>query len=717
MHVRELLYICAMTRAYIIRYAVLFLLLALAQCSPARNAGKKTTQYSPVEMVDLFMGVRGNSNCSIGPQLPHGSVNPGPQTRNGGQNAYSEHEPISGFAQLHVSGIGWSRYGMVLLSPQTGFAPGEEDHYSDKADEVAKPYYYAVTLSRYGIRAELAPTHHAAIYRFTQQEGKTQNLLVDIRHSIAREVHGRFHGGSISYDRHSHELTGWGTYSGGFGAKDPYKVYFAIRLDKGRRHGKAMPLEVDIVSHNADSLYARISNLPAEVSLRVGVSLRSIANARAFLHEEVMGETLESISRMARTRWDDMLGRIRVEGGTDAQRRIFYTALYHSLVMPRERTGDNPFWNTGQPHIDDHYCVWDTWRTCYPLLTLIDQSFVTRTINSFIDRLKHDGMVTPTYVSSQEWPQNQGGNDVDNIIADAILKDVPGFDRKAAYAVMLHDALHMGDSAYRRLGWIPGRHVRMSCSYTMEYAYNDDCTSRIAALMGDGENARLLGWRSRQWVNLFNPDLRDRSGIKGFIGPREADGTFISIDPAHIFSSWDEYFYEGNSWTYTLFTPSQFDRLIALCGGKEKMVKRLRYGFDSGHVAIWNEPGFLAPFIFCHCGRPDLASRYVRRLREDGYSLEKGYPDNEDSGAMGSWYVFTSMGLFPNAGQDFYYVLPPAFRAVTLTMEDGRTIRIENRMKDASSDTISRLTVNGKDHPSLILHHREIAGGAVITVE
>ena len=165
-----------------------------------------------VSYVDMFMGVRGNSNCVIGPQLPHGSVNPAPQTPNGGHNGYDENDVIRGFGQLHVSGIGWARYGQVFISPQIGFKEGETEHDSPKSGEVATPYYYKVNLDRYNIQTEITPTHHSVFYRFTYPKSGNKNILLDMKHNIPQQivpiVKGQFLGGNISYDESSGLLTG-----------------------------------------------------------------------------------------------------------------------------------------------------------------------------------------------------------------------------------------------------------------------------------------------------------------------------------------------------------------------------------------------------------------------------------------------------------------------------------------------------------------------------
>lgn len=669
-------------------------------------------ETSPADMVEMFMGVRGNSNCVIGPQVPHGSVNPSPQTPNGGQNGYDENDLIRGFGQLHVSGIGWSRYGQIFLSPQTGFSARETGHDSSKSGEVAKPYYYKVHLDRYGIDAEMAPTRHAVAYRFTYPEDRRdRTLLVDMRHSIPQHivpiVRGTFNGGELLWDPAASVLSGWGEYAGGFGSEKPYRVYFSMHIDDP-------DCRVKIVNRGSKELYARIDLSKRVVNAGIGVSLHSTDRAGKYRYLELENKNVDRVAELAREEWNRALNRIDVEGG-DADRRLFYTALYHSLVMPRDRSGDNPHWQ-GTDHIDDHYCVWDTWRTAYPLLTLIEESFVAKTVNSFIDRMANDGKCTPTYTASMEWDSKQGGDDVDNIIADAIIKNVKGFDRRKAYGVMLANARNARCPEYLEKGIVTGRDRMMSCSYTMEYAYNDDCLARVAALMGDDATAAEMSVRSRRWENIFDPSLQSH-GFKGFIAPLDSDGTRIAIDPAHPYGSWVEYFYEGNSWTYTLFTPAQVERLIQLCGGKSEMLRRLRYGFDNGLVDIANEPGFLAPFIFSHCDRPDLTAEYVDNIRRRSFSVAKGYPDNEDSGAMGSWYVFTSIGLFPNAGQDYYYLLPPAFPRVSLTMENGKKIVVKAIRRTPEARYIASVTLNGKRLNRSWIRHDEIAQGAVIEYE
>lgn len=711
---------------------LLLIIISILTCSKCLFA-----QQSPADYVNMFMGVRGNSNCVIGPQLPHGSINPSPQTAHGGHGGYKEDQPVRGFAQLHVSGTGWGRYGQILLSPQRGFTAVEDAHDSEKADEVASPYYYKVRLLRYNVLTEIAPAQHSAFYRFTWKDGIHDDnaLLLDVAHSLSQHIvpeqQGEFLGGKIYYDDSRHMMMGYGQYRGGFGSDEPYKVFFAIASeDFDLQHAlvtntatpksgqgslaSAIPAVADANMQNMNSaLYAHLAPNAAVCNLKIAVSLRSEDNAAKYIDEELGNKSLEDVAMQAKQVWNTKLSCINIEGMSDAERSLFYTTMYHSFVMPRDRTDDNPRF-LGE-NIDDHYCVWDTWRTCFPLLILIDEDFVGKTIRSFLNRYEHDGKCTPTFTSSLEWDSRQGGDDVENVIADAMVKSVRGFDYKTAYLWLRWSATHNRSREYQSLGWQPEVDTIMSCSNALEYAYNDYCVAQAATLMGDKSFARKMKQRASSWQKLFNPDLADvESAYKGFVGPRRTDGEWLKIDPRHGYGSWVEYFYEGNSWTYSLFVPHQFDKLIAFCGGRQKMVERLQYGFDHGLIALWNEPGFLSPFIFTHCNRPDLTAEYVGRLRRDNFSLERGYCDNEDSGAMASWYIFTTLGLFPNAGQDFYYLLPPAYRCSKIQLSNGNSLVIERR---GEGNTLKQVSINGQILKQPFIRHRQLIGGGTLIFE
>lgn len=673
---------------------------------------------SLVDKVDLFMGQHGNSQCVIGPQVPHGSINPSPDTPDGGHDGYAEDKPIRGFSQLHVSGTGWGRYGQILLSPQIGFNADEEGHDSEKAEEVATPYYYKVRLTKYDILCEVTPSHHSAIYRFTFPDKSDRNILLDITHNLPEHIvpaiNGKYISGDISYDFRDRMLVGYGEYRGGFGdGSTPYKVYFALwsdNIDLQKAKVGSIPYDNGVAT---SKLFAKIpvaDGQPSENTLCVAVSMRSIDNAKKFLIDETIGKGFGTLMNNCRTAWEKTLSAIKIGGASNYDERVFYTCLYYANVMPRERTDDNPRWLG--VNYDDHYCIWDTWRTKMPLMILTNKDVVNGVIAGFINRFKNDGRCNPTFTSALDWTERQGGDDCENVIADAMVKGLTGFDRRSAYEYVKWNATHRRSPDYQRLGWQPETGGIMSCSTALEYAYNDYCAYEIAKKMGDRKFAKQMKKRSRSWRKLFNPAQKDEgSDFTGFIVPKKENGEFINIPVRYNYGSWVEYFYEGNSWTNSLFAPHDFKKLIRMNGGKKKMTQKLDYGFANDLITLWNEPGFLSPFLFHHCGRPELTAKYVSRLRKSNYSLEGGFIDNEDSGAMGAWYVFTAMGLFPNAGQDFYYLLPPAYPSITVALSNGNSLVIE---REGSGEKIKNAYLNGKKLRGNTIKHSKLMQGGTL---
>ncbi|WP_157887154.1 GH92 family glycosyl hydrolase [Hymenobacter sp. PAMC 26628] len=709
--------------------------------APAR-AAKAPKARQPVDYVDPNIGVidtDGYSNCVIGPQLPFGSINPSPQTAKGSHDGYAPDQPIRGFGQLHVSGTGWGKYGQVFLSPQIGLATGEEAHDSPKENEHATPYEYAVKLSRYGIGVAVTPAAHSAIYRFEFPKSDDAHLLLDITHCLVRDivpfVGGKVLAGRVAFTTPAHdEIRGYGTYRGGFGGGD-YNVYFCARLSQAPTavgtwlNGTVSPDQAaDSLRQPNDRVGAYFklrSTAGKAVYLKIGVSLKSTAQAVQWLDAEIPGWNYAAVKKQAQAAWNQQLAKVEVAGGSASERRIFYTALYHALLMPRDRTNDLPDFGKDVPAWDDHFAVWDTWRTMYPLQVLLNPAMVAGTINSFAARLAQNGVVKDAYIAGNDMVEEQGGNNVDNIIADAYVKKLPGVDWNKAYEVLRYhaDQERLGSFAwrkeepllgyYKKQGWIP--FGPMAGNMTLEYAYNDFCAAEVARGLGhSADYARYLA-RSKKWVALWNP-AAESDGFKGFIVPKTQDKDFLPIDLKARQASWRQFFYEGSSWTYSWFAPHQIDTLIVLNGGRAAFVTKLQHAFDYKLLQADNEPSFLTVQLFQHAGRPDLSSYYVRRLMRQGYT-EKGYPGNEDSGAMGSWYVFSAMGIFPNAGQDLYYLTSPVFPEVKLRLPQGQLFRIIAHHASPENIYAQSVKLNGKPYANFFITHEDIVRGGVLEFE
>jgi len=680
------------------------------------------------------------SSCVIGPQMPYGSIAPSPQTEKGSMDGYHPDYPIRGFGQLHVSGTGWSSYGHFLISPMTGLSVGLTEHDSDHSGDITRPYLYKTHLDRYGIDVEVAPSHYSAIYRFTFPQSEESVLLFDAAHSvvgdIATEMNGNVLENVVDVDPETNTIRMKLRFKGGWPG-EPYDLYCLCRYDAdaeefGVWEGESVYTGQTHVEKSAEGVhrgaYCRFDTRRKQtVHLKVSLSFTGFDKAEELMAKEIPGFNFDKVMRKGIKAWDDKFSRAHIESLSDEDRTIFYSALYRVFTLARDRSEDNSKWETDMPFWDDNYAFWDTFRTAYPLITLLDEEAMRDNINAMIDRFRHNGCVYDGFIAGVDRKPEQGGNDVDHVIVDAFLKGVKGVDWDEAYKIVKHNAdnrrighlkwFEKQENApaafmYKEQGWIPYR--VMSTSQSLEFSYNDYSAALMAKALGYEEDYLRYETRSHQWVNLWNPELENR-GYKGFVDARNADGTFEFVRADKMGGSWTSPFYEGSAWTYSYYVPHDFDRLIELMGGNEAFVERLEHGFRNRLVKYDNEPGFLAPRAFAHAGRPDLASYWVHDTMDKGFDLT-GYPGNEDTGSMGSWYVFCYLGLFPNAGQDFYYLNAPRCTEARLSLADGKTLQIK---ADAGKGRvyIKSVKVNGTVWNSPFIRHSDIAGGGLIEFE
>ena len=719
--------------------------------------------FHPSDCVDTSVGVidKGASNCVIGPMLPYGSINPSPQSRKGTSDGYKPAEPIRGFGQLHVSGTGWPTYGNFLISPQTGLATGLLDHESAHRDSITKPYLFSTTLERYGIGVEVTPAHYSAIYRFTYPACDRASIVFDAVHSIPGDIFPKAKKtlleSSSEIDPESGTVRMMIRMKGGW-PEEPYVLWCVARIggvafsecgswdseagpEKGRLSIEAMPQD----SLHIGSYACFPTTEGQQVLLKLAVSFVSFEQAQMLLDAEIPGWNFDASVRRARMVWDRTLSSVKVKGGSDEDRIIFYSALYRFFTFAHERSLDREGVKVNRriarrammglapekdaarrpirPYWDDNYALWDTFRTVYPMLTLLDEDCWRANMKALTDRFETRGGVWDSFVAGTDRKADQGGNDVDCIIAEGYAKKIKGIDWERAYAIIKHNADNMrlghdqeGDEGahlrYKELGWIPT--CLMSSSQTLEFAYNDWCASQIAAGLGHDKDASKYFERSKGWINLWNPDL-ESGGYKGFIDARNADGSFAFIPPEKWNGSWVSPFYEGKTWTYSYYVPHDIPKLIELMGGEEEFVERLNYGYEHRLTEYDNEPGFLTLRAFTEAGHPEYSSFWAHHLMNNKFTL-KGYPDNEDTGSMGSWYVFCALGLFPNAGQDFYYLNAPKFESATISLPRGRKLKIKaNASKE--NVTIKSVRLRGKPVEGFKLTHEELLRGGTLEME
>ena len=698
----------------------------ISKAKVTKSSKSKFEVRNLIPYVDQNIGID-IGNCSFGVSMPFGSIRPGPHTRNS-RNGYSPSEKICGFTNVNSGMV--NKYSNLLVSPQTGLSCWHEggneatEYDSDKANEVSRPDYYSVDLTRYGIKTEVTSAENTAIYRMTYPETHNgeASMMIYPSHSLS----SKYTFSSIAYDKKNNMIIGYLTLNDGWYFAHG-TVYYAIKFSKPVQSfgmydnaQKKMYDNSDTISGEGVGCYLKFNTTAKEkVYMKVSISTKSIANAQKFVNNEIPGWDFEKVRTNATKTWNKALSAVLIDDAdiSNDDKTCFYTALYYALIGPKKRTGDCP-WDYSGPYYDDQFCIWDTFRSEFPFLTLIRESVVRDNIQSFNEVYKHNGYVNDAFICGLG-DMIQGGDDVDIVIADAYAKGVAGVNWNDAYKLLKgHATLSGRTPLYRNndLGWVPYNTIPQmayaSASKTMEFAYNDFCLSSVAGGMGFKEDKDRFLKRSTKWKNLWNPDVKDED-FSGFITSKDTTGKWEVLNPnENPGGSFSKHFYEGNSWTYSFFVPHQMDKLIHLMGGKSTFTKRLET-YVGNKIEIANEPCFLTPYLFTYVARPDLTSMYVRQVANTNFT-RNAYPGDEDSGAMSTWLLFAKLGFFPVAGQDLYLVNGPRYKKVTIQMENGKNVVIYG--KNASSDNkyVKSVTLNGKSLQQAWFKHSEIKNGAVL---
>jgi predicted alpha-1,2-mannosidase len=688
-----------------------------------------------VRNVYPFLGVDWGGNTFVGAAVPFGMVKLGPdmESFDGRPSGfgYLSGGRILGFSHLHLSGAE-GKYGNILVAPVTGpldFANIK----SPRIDEVNHPGYYAAMLTQYHVRAELTSTRRIGFHRYTFPAFRESHLTINIDHCLNKGSDSesqRFLGGQV-HVLSDHEAEGVGRYAGGWNKGGEYRVYFYIVLDTPASSiqtwsGNSLSFDREVTA-NEDKPIGAAFNFQTHagqvVQAKVAISFVSAKQARHNILEEAPAWDFDAVRMASVNKWNKALSRIQLHGETDSKRRQFYTAMYHTMLMPSERTGENPGWQSSEPYYDDYYTIWDTFRSSGPLLTLIAPERQRDLIRSLIDIYRHEGYM-PDGRSGNVTGRTQGGSNADVVIADAYVKGVTGIDYATAFEAMLKNASvppadpqkegRGGILDYNAKGYLTLADER-SGSRTVEYAYDDFAIAELACGLNRPAEAKLLAARAHNWEHLWDKDLTVE-GFKGFLRPRNLDGSWAEPDYV-VRGEWSAFFYEGDLWTYSLYAPQDVRKLIDLAGGNQMFVKRLDSIFYREHFDVTNEPGFLIPVLYNWAGRPDHTAEVITELLEKAFTDQRtGIPGNDDSGAMSSWFIFNSLGFYPNAGQDIYLIGTPSFPEADITLASGKTLRIIARNMDGEhiNRFIQSATLNGAPLNTSWLRHKQIENGGTL---
>ena len=679
--------------------------------------------------VDPRIGSEGLGRTFPGPCMPYGMAKPGPDAVSMPNAGWAPiPEPVKGFSQMHVSGTGGGqKYGNILIQPYFD----SKEIIQKRVDEKISLGYYACTFEN-GIRTEITASERCAFYRLDFGKKQKGKLLIDVATFLGIDTIPDKREAQLYVDSYvtcdgKYAVSGWSTVRGGWNNGGPYTVYFYLQSD--------VPL-----SNSDVPLYNKVKELKTRldvafskstVNLKVGISHISIAQAK----RNIPARGFDAQLKHLRETWNGKLRKIEI-AGTEKQKRMFYTGIYHTMLMPVDKSGENPHFSD-TPYYDDYYAIWDTYRTSMPLLTLIDEDKQRDMIHSLLNIYKHDGYM-PDARSGNWNGRTQGGSNAEIVIADAFAKGMKGIDYELALKAMIKDAEvpptdddgYLGSvpdekhgrgglKEYNTLGYIPYG-IDRAGNRTVEYSYDDWCIAQVAKGLGHQDLYQKYLKRSGNWRNLWRGDY-EWQGMRGFIMPRDADGRWLDSVPwgkSKVYHPlipyrpdtkvapwylpwWSTFFYEALSAEYSLSIPHDVPGLVELCGGKEAFIKRLHTFFANKHYNVANEPSFMTPYLYHWVDRPDLSVARIRQIVNDNYDdTPLGLPGNDDSGAMSSWLVFNMMGLYPVAGQNLYLVGSPLIPEYTIHLENGKKLQVVRDEKMKSWDrkflTHELLTNGGK---------------------
>lgn len=731
------------------RCAVFFMILALFG-----GADVVAQSPEPVSLVNPLMGTESTYKFSYGNTYPAIAVPWGmnfwsPQTgdnRSGWMYSYNDKE-IRGFRQTHQPSPWINDYGTFSVMPISGelkMVAKERGAGYQHNNQQAQPNYYKVTFDN-GTTTELTATSRGAIFNVKFARGQKKYVVVDA-----------YDGGSavtISKDRR--RITGYVKNNSG-GVPENFANYFIVEFDKpilsfGTSANDVLTDGKPSSEDKKTAAYIEPDMKDGEtLTIRIASSFISPEQAELNFRNEVAEKSFEQVKKESADRWNTLMGRIQVEGGSDEQMRTFYSCLYRVLLFPREfyefdASGRPIYYSPYDGKVHNGYMYtdngfWDTFRAVHPLFTLVYPEVSERIMQSLVNVYNESGFL-PEWAS----PGHRGcmiGNNSISLITDAWMKGIRNFDAKRALEAMVHQATtenaiasvgRHGAPAYFKLGYVPYPDYNESTAKTLEYAYADWCLSQFAASLGEKDISKRFEKSSFNYRNVFDTKL-------GFVRGKDKDGRWIEPFDA---VEWGGPFTEGSSWHWTWSVMHNVEDLSKLLGGHEAMGKHLdsiftapntykvgTYGFviheiaemvalNMGQYAHGNQPIQHAIYLYNYIGEPWKAQYHLRDVMSKLYnSGSKGYCGDEDNGQTSAWYVFSAMGFYPVCpGRPEYVMGSPLFRKMTISLPNGKKFIVDAVNNSNANCYIGSAKLGGKSFTRNFLTHKEIVSGGVLSIK
>ncbi len=727
---------------------------ALAYANTPVSAAADYTQW-----VNPFVGTTNYGTTNPGAIVPNGMMSVVPFNVMGSDlNRYDKdsrwwstpyevnNKFFTGYAHVNLSGVGCPELGSLLTIATTGdLEPDYHKYGSEYTAETAVPGYYSNRLTKYDVLTEVTATEGTSAERYTFPGGKG-NILINLGEGLTNETGATVRRVSDTEIEGSKLL---GTFC--YNAQAVFPIYFVMRVSaKPSASGywkKQRPMTVES-AWDADAgkykIYTRYgrelsgddigywftydSLAPGEqVEVRMGVSFVSTENARENLDKEQLSFTFDELRAAAHNRWNEDLGKIRVKGGTEEQRKVFYTGLYHALIHPNllsDVNGEYPLMeNAGTGHSDTPrytvFSLWDTYRNLHQLMTLVYPERQTDMVRSMIGMANEWGWLPKWELYGRETFTMEGDPAIP-VIVDTWRKGLRDFDIDSAYAAMKRSATTPGAQnpmrpdidPYIAKGYVPlGAYAGdmsgdNSVSHALEYYVADNALAWLAEERGDKEFAKELRKRAAGYKNYYSKE-------SGTLRPLNADGTFLTPFNPRQGENFENVpgFHEGSAWNYTFFVPHDVEGLARLMGGKRKFVDKLQMVFDEGLYDPSNEPDIAYPYLFSRFkGEEWRTQREVNRLLGKHFTSQPdGIPGNDDTGTMSGWAIFSMMGFYPDCpGEPYYTLTSPVFDSVEIDLANGKTLTIDAERTSPDDIYIESMTLGDKNLNKYRISHDEL---------
>ena len=691
-----------------------------------------------LDLVDPFIGTGGHGHTYPGAVYPFGMVQLSPDTRLTGWDGCSGYHYtdslVYGFSHTHLSGTGVSDYGDILIMPYSGTPRLHEQNkiasrFSHN-EEKASPGYYQCKLLDYGVDVQLTVTPRCGLHQYTFHKDEKDFVLVDL-------IHRDQVLDSYLKINNEYEIEGYRISSAW--ARDQ-RIYFVARFSlpfSGYQDMNGLQVTTDEAkgAFQGDSIRLAFNfhlDPGDPLLVKVGISAVSIEGARKNLLKELPNWNFEGVLDSSRMAWKHQLSKIEVFGGSLEQKRIFYTALYHTMIVPNLFSDvDGTFRGLdGNIHKDPNqerytvFSLWDTYRATHPLYTLIERERTGAFIRSMIGHYEETGLLPVWELAGNETNCMIGTHGV-SVIADALMKGIVDFPLQKAFDAMqasLNQDKHELNM-YRRFGYMPSDEVMESVSKTLEYAYDDWCLSQAAYKYGKMDLYDSHIRRAQYYKNIFDTEI-------GFMRPKLNGGWRPDFDPKQV----DFNYTEANAWQYSFYVPQDISGLIRGMGGDVAFDQKLDELFTTdsqttgrqqaditgliGQYAHGNEPSHHMAYLYNFIGKPWKTQKIVHRIMNEMYSdLPDGYAGNEDCGQMSAWYVFSALGFYPvTPGSTDYVLGSPLFPRAIINFEDGQYFIIEKESNPKSSgEYVQSVQLNKTPYLKSYITHEDIVLGGKLS--